>query len=338
METRQQLDASLQWQARLVRRFRCRLIHAPIELEPLAPWAQSDRGIGLSGVRQDLDSFLARHRPAAASPRVATALGYDFADVDARLVRVASALASPGRYFARAVATCGQGVLDRQIIVGRGEWGRASRMLPRWRGRAMTLLTLDRAGAAGDWAYLSGVTERLGARVRVVGLGPGVARHASWDGASSPAARPEGVILLHLEGEAAARRMLETKAPRRLARGVVIAEGCRWTSRPCPAREPRMLGFAGGAVRVCPSSPDLGDDWDALDARLEARVRHVEETRGCADCPAREQCPRCLHTGAIPEAAYCELRRTFGGRPESDPGWRQLEDSVDRGVSLGWDD
>ena len=338
-ETRDQLDGSLRWQADLVRRFHCRVIHSPIEIEPLAPWARGDSTLGLSGVRENFDSFLARHRrtePIAANCECG--FGYDFADVDARSVRVASALASPGRYFGRAMATCGQGLLDRQVIVGPGEWERATRMLSRWRGRAMTLLTLAHARASEDWACLSGVAELLGARVRVIGLGPGVARHAAWDGSSVPAAPAAGVLLLHLEGEAAARRMAETGSSHRLDPGVVIPETCRWASRPCPAREPRMLGFARGAVRPCPSSPDLGADWNALEARLQARVAETEHDRGCEQCPVRDECPRCLYTGPIPEAVYCELRRAYGPRLASDRGWAQLAGQDGPGISLGWDD
>lgn len=329
-ESPTQFERSLGWQRTLAQRFGCRIIHAPLEMEPLAPWEHQPQRWGLRHVRQGLDAYRKRH--AAVPSSYAATVGYHFPDLDRRLVRARGALTSPELALARAISTCGSGLLDRQVLAAPDRLADALSAAQRWKGTPLTVI----ASCAQGQAELVPIIEVLGPLTRVLSLPPNKVMHKRITGRGTPVAGPrDGVLLVHLDNEDAAHWWLSRQEP--LPDRVIVAQACRWAALPCPARDPRLLSIASdGSLRVCPSSPSW-TPHDDLERHLNEAAKATEARRGCDRCEIRDHCARCVFLGNVTERSYCEMSRRLGrNRPRCN--WRQLVGSLHAGIAIGWDD
>lgn len=341
-ETRRQLDRSLGWQDRLMRDFASRIVHAPIEMEPAAPWSRSPVAHGMSRVRKGLTAYERRHRQApSVGVCYADEVGYQFAEADARAVRAASALLDERAIVARALATCGKGRPRLQVLVGPGRLDDALGLLAGFRGVPMDLYLADDRLRERPWDLADRVAAELGPAVRLIPLDERQVRHALWTPGEPVAVRDErDLYVLHLRDDLAARALAnDPAAAGRLAATAVVAEECRWTPGRCPALVPGTIALgADGALRCCPSSPDLGLLTPArLRDVLAERARQVAAERGCATCPVASHCSQCLFTGRISPAAFCEARRRMGPQCLIVRSWRSLGTGRPEGIAIGWD-
>ena len=311
-----QLEGSLAWQRSLVRRFHCRLIHSPVEIEPYAPWSLAPDRYGLRNVRHGFAAFEQRHRDhATLGVCFRREVGYDFPDVDTRVVRIGADQVDPGALLASALSDCGQGMVERIALVGPKRLDTALELLAAQRGQPMVLLLAGERPTIPGWDTLRRIADHLGPNVIVAPFDSAHVRHVAWDGDRlAGSAKDETVLVaLHLrDGRAADRAMAPPWAA--LPPGALLAETCRWRPAPCPARTLQMVAFAqDGALRCCPSSPPLGGDTlEELQEQLAERAGAVPHQRGCAHCPVQASCSQCLYTGRIPAALFCDLRRRLG--------------------------
>jgi radical SAM superfamily enzyme YgiQ (UPF0313 family) len=343
-ETEEQFDASLRWQQTLARRYGCRLICSPLEIEPHAPWTLNPGALGLRAARTDWAGFLGRHgREATLGVSHAREVGYEFPDVDARLVRVASIGLDPLAETGRALAFCGQTPGETCALVAPGHLEDLAAVLHDEAGRPLTVVVHEDDGETAEDASLAAVLGRsLGPQVRLTRLRVSAVRHLKTNGQRPPPQAGEGTLtVLHVRDHRSAERMFGSPGwpvpfP---ATGAVVAETCRWTHRPCPATRPGLLAWArDGAVRCCPSSPNLsGARIGDVRQKLSALAAETEARRGCGACPARDDCARCMFTGPVSEQEYCAIRRDWSAR-----GWQVKLTAVaarssPAGAAIGWD-
>jgi SAM-dependent methyltransferase len=84
-----------------------------------------------------------------------------------------------------------------------------------------------------------------------------------------------------------------------------LLEACRWGAARCSAAHGAIVDSAG--VRPCTHGEPVGtiaDTARSFHARMERELAAVEQRRGCATCPARGSCSRCLFPSSD-EATYC---------------------------------
>jgi 2-polyprenyl-3-methyl-5-hydroxy-6-metoxy-1,4-benzoquinol methylase len=103
-------------------------------------------------------------------------------------------------------------------------------------------------------------------------------------------------------------RAAEARFEEPLPRGLL--DGCRFGARRCVAERGAAGAIldAGGGVRPCTHGDPIARAEHSLaevSARLAALDAETQARRGCADCPARDACSRCLFPAAVDEAAYC---------------------------------
>jgi len=117
------------------------------------------------------------------------------------------------------------------------------------------------------------------------------------------------------------------------ARGCVGRGGA---ARAVLSREDRAMGSVRPCTRGARIGDAVGDTEASLAARLEALAAEAEARRGCATCPARAACSRCLFPAIVDEATYCDFVRTHAARL---PRLHRLLDAVEqldeRGVAAG---
>jgi hypothetical protein len=344
-ETEPELAKSLQWQRELGQRFGCRLICAPLEIEPYAPWALEPNELGLQQPRTRWSHFVRRHGPGATlGVSHAREVGYDFPGVDARLIRVASAGLDPRVETGRALAFCGQPPGDACALVRPGRVGDLATLLAERAGTPLTLVVHEADHeACSDIELADALGEFLGPLVRLCRLRASAVRHLKTDGQRAPRDRGDGTLtVLHVRDRVAAERVFGKDGwpiPF-LNAGVVMAEACRWTGQPCPATRPGLLAWGrDGSVRCCPSAPDLREaPLKELRRKLAALAAETEARRDCSSCPARNGCARCLFTGTLSEEEYCGVRKSWAAQ-----GWHvepspEPTGSTRTKVSIGWDD
>lgn len=338
-ESRAMLDASLAWQRALQREFNCRLICAPLEMEPGAPWSCDPERYGLSAVRQGLKAYVQRHLEAPAlGVSYAREVGYRFADLDSRAVHVASALADPRAAFAEAQVFCGQDRTSRSLLVGPRRLDQALALAARWRGAPLHVVYHPADGDPRDDSFRQTAAQALGPHARLLPFDAEAARHQRWNGRTAPHTPAGSLLLLHLRDEDAAWNLLLQRDRLRLPSGTVLVEACRWQAAPCPALRPGLLAVGhDGAVRCCPSSSPLpAESLGALRAALAARAAAVHEERGCATCSFGPACSRCLFTGPLRPRTFCDIRRGLGPAGLAAHALMTL-DPVG-GVAIGWDE
>ncbi len=342
-ETEQQFDKSLAWQRELAERFGCRLICSPLEIEPHAPWTLDPVAFGLRAARTDWAGFVGRHGPVATlGVSYAREIGYEFPEVDVRLVRVASVGLDPIVEAGRALALCGQPPGEPCALAAPGKLANLTERFGEERGRPLLVLVHEDEGESHSDASLAEVVSRsLGPQVRLTRLRANAVRHLKTDAARTPPTGTRGTLeVFHVRDRDAAERVFGPHgwAIPFPASNVVVAETCRWTDQPCPAPSPGLLAWArDGSVRCCPSSPDLsGVPLDELRRRLAALAGEAEARRGCSTCPARDECARCIFTGALTEPEYCAIRQDWAAR-----GWQVkltiAPASASASVAIGWD-
>ncbi len=342
-ESREQLDRSLMWQAKLVARFGCRLLHAPIEMEPGAPWGLDPDRFGLTGVRQGFAAYRQRHGDRQTlGVKPSREVGYRFADLDTRLVRIQShglpALATLGQ----ALALCGgHGREDRFLAPAAG---RESEALDAVSGGATGTwkVLLSDAGDWPDWPRLEQLAVALGPQTRAGRFDPARVEHRRWSGRNRPSPPPEGHLrVLHLaDGEAAEALLDGAQDPATWPEGMVLAEQCRFRPHPCPARRAGLVAVGrDGGLRTCPSSPDLGPGpLSAIQERVERAVARVERDRGCATCEVRQTCSQCPFPGSIPAEDFCRIRRKLGAAGLGSSPWSKMGCGIPGQPAIGWDE
>lgn len=343
-ESTAQFEESLHWQQSLADRYGSRLICSPIEIEPHAPWERSPEAFGLRNARQGWKAYRRRHGPETTlGVHYASEIGYAFPEVDARLVRAASALLDPLREMAIALSSCGQGYRGPYAIAAPGRLDQLLMLLEVWRGRPQSLLVHDQQDQVGRPEWYEMLAAMLGPHLRVIRLEPGAVRNLRWNG------RPLGSIphsrrlrMLHLKDAQAASRLFVDR-PRILpvvGPAAVLAESCRWTGQACPATQPGMIVIGrDGAMRCCPSSTDLrSDSLTEFQHSLIVIKENAERRRGCNVCPAREVCSRCIFPGAVGEQEFCRIRRQWAAEGFNPVlGFDSLVSRPKR-IAIGWDD
>ncbi|HOX44661.1 MAG TPA: cobalamin-dependent protein [Myxococcota bacterium] len=338
-ETEAQLEASLAWQAALVSRHSCQLIHSALEIEPGAPWGERPGRFGLTHVRRGFAAFRARHLELGQGLCAEAEVGYAFPGLDARLVRVRSALSAPLPDAAQALAGNGRGTDERILMVGPERLEEGLRLVSAWRGSPCRLHLAGRDELRADRALLRRLAEALGPAARLVPLETALVSHQRWSAERTRAAGGGGLRVLHLAGDQAARTAVAwLRRPVPVApAGWVLADVCRWLPGICPARGPRLVALSSaGGLRTCSSSPALaGRGWAGIQREIQAWDAGLELRRGCQECPVRTACCRCPQLGQVSEAVYCELWRALGLTGLGPAGWSMV--SAPRPPALGWD-
>ena len=342
MESRDQLERSLKWQARLVERFGCRLIHAPIEMEPGAPWELDSKAHGLTEARRGFAAYLRRHGPGQTIGRdPEREVGYRFDDLNARLVRIRSQGVSALDVLGSSLAEGGPGAGGRCLLPAAGREAEALDLAGGADGGAWTVLWSD-LGLWPDWGRLQELARRLGPWTRTARFDPQRVSHRRFRGDSIPdGVDPEGLLVLHLTDARAAEAWLEGLGGRGTWRArAVVAGQCRFRPAPCPARGPGLVALGrDGGVRACADCADLGPGTLAeLRARVEADLVEAERVRGCQRCPVRQTCSRCPYPGAIGPEDFCRLRRRLGAAGLGPGPGREMGSAAAGQPAVGWDD
>lgn len=341
-ETDAQLEGSIAWQAGLKARYGCRLVHSALEAEPGAPWCERPGDFDLEHARVGFEAFRERHLRLGQGLEARTEVGYAFADLDLRLVRVRSALSSPDQDLRQSLAGHGLGTSEKILMVAAGRLEDGLRLAAAWRGHPCRVHLGGPPGSRADRGLLRRLSEALGPGARLAPFDPRRVRHVRWKGEHASLERFKGSVLhlLHLVDPVAADRAFGWLAhleARDCAPGWVLAETCRWMPARCPAHVPRLLALAeDGSVRACSACPDLGvSQPGAAAAQVAAASQALEARRGCRSCPVRDACSRCPFPGALGEASFCELRRRLGLVGLASVGRNMLESS--QPAALGWD-
>ena len=340
-ETPAQLTASLDWQERLARDFGCRIVCSALELEPGAPWAVDPARYGITSPRQSLADYSQMHsdRPTF-GVSYSREVGYDFSELDARLVRVGSRLLSAPAELALAIAYCGQGAAHRSVLAAPGRLDDALGFVGEDAGPTAFVFFHDPyTDSDGLWQKLA---DQVGPHARVLHIDPKRLVHVRWDGRRTPRApRERTLTILHLADAVAARRLFETGETRLpfLGQELVLADACRWATQPCPALALGLVAVSrDGSIRCCSSAPGIRtSSGGALAAKLREQARAAAQRRGCDHCPAASSCSRCLFTGTLSETEFCSIRREWAlaacvPRLVLEPPWRS------QGIAIGWDD
>lgn len=100
-----------------------------------------------------------------------------------------------------------------------------------------------------------------------------------------------------------------------------LLECCRWFRGGGPACPAPLLTHLyvdpSGGLRPCLHFPPVasageGFSMNVLRRRAAARVAESARRRGCARCPVREVCPRCVCPHPLSERAYCDWQIHWG--------------------------
>ena len=94
-----------------------------------------------------------------------------------------------------------------------------------------------------------------------------------------------------------------------------LADGCRWSSRVCPAKEGgRWLVDDSGGIRPCSEGPVLGyppTGLDALRERAASALNRVQDERHCESCEVRSVCSSCMLPLPVSPDQFCAIRRRW---------------------------
>lgn len=121
-------------------------------------------------------------------------------------------------------------------------------------------------------------------------------------------------------------------APELVFEGLIpdaLVDGCRFGAQPCVG----PFGAAGAivhgiSIRPCAHGDAVGSTamtMAELTARYEQLDRELQVRRNCPSCRAYSVCSRCLFTGPLPEATYCEVVRQTSSGPSPRAVLRLIE-------------
>lgn len=343
-ESTAQFEESLYWQQRLSDCYGSQLIYSPIEIEPHAPWERNPETFGLQNARRGWKAYRRRHGPETTlGVNYADEIGYAFPEVDARLVRAASALLNPAGEMAAALSLCGLGNQGHYAIAAPGRLDQLLMLLKIWRGRSYTLIVHDQQDQADRQEWYEMLAAVLGPHLRVIRMKPDTVRHLRWNGRTlGSIPQSHRLLVLHLKDAQAVNRLFSdhTRILTGFGHAAVLAESCRWTNQACPATQPGIIALGhDGAMRCCPSSKDLrSDSLEEFKYSLTVLREEAERRRGCSVCPARNVCSRCIFPGAVGEQEFCQIRRQWAAEDFNPLAGLETTSSHRKRIAIGWDD
>lgn len=107
-----------------------------------------------------------------------------------------------------------------------------------------------------------------------------------------------------------------------------LLDSCRWAASPCPALtmgrvivgKDRSYSPCFNGPQVTLLSPDPKGIRTAFKRAMEAKRKNLD----CENCVARNNCSRCVATGALPQEAYCAVIKSCDWVPHIIPMLRIL--------------
>ncbi|MCD6309523.1 MAG: B12-binding domain-containing radical SAM protein [Candidatus Eremiobacteraeota bacterium] len=94
---------------------------------------------------------------------------------------------------------------------------------------------------------------------------------------------------------------------------ILLSSACRFTGNQCPALKLQKIHVRkNGELGTCENGEPIGvigDSLDVLKSRLEKLAEKTEKERGCASCPVKDYCARCLFPAPFTADEYCNFMR-----------------------------
>jgi hypothetical protein len=115
-----------------------------------------------------------------------------------------------------------------------------------------------------------------------------------------------------------------------LSRRASAQDGCRWSSKPCPAANGERLFVRGLKIHPCLSGGSIGAVGSHLQdirAGAASMLRLEKDRRGCDTCSAEPRCSKCLFTGPFDVESFCSVQR-------QNPALASLVDALALGRAL----
>ncbi|MCD6309524.1 MAG: radical SAM protein, partial [Candidatus Eremiobacteraeota bacterium] len=104
-----------------------------------------------------------------------------------------------------------------------------------------------------------------------------------------------------------------------IQQSALITSACRFSHLPCPGISLAKLHVDEDMnIKICPFSGPIGTVGESLET-LKARVGEIfskkMKDRGCASCPVKDTCSKCIFPYPMSDKEYCEFRRKYRELP-----------------------